>query len=414
LKIQRKLIENLRQHFKAKEITLLVGARQVGKTTLLRVLQKELEEKGERTLFFNLDIEQDFSYCRSQAQFLAKLELETGGQPATVFIDEIQRKENAGLFLKGLYDMELPHKFVVSGSGSLELKEKIHESLAGRKRLFELWPVSIEEFLQFRTDYRYRDRLDQWLDLEDEKREILLLEYLNYGGYPRVITEQRAEEKVEILQDIFQSYLERDLQVLLGIEKTQAFTLMIRLLADRIGQHTNYSALSKETGLSTPTLKKYLWYAEKTFILKSVAPYFRNASKELTKAPAIYYKDLGLRNLALKLNGKLLDFGTMGMVFENFIFQILSQKFDAIQTPVKYWRTQDQAEVDFIIDRIRSVLPIEVKCRSMEKPKITRSLRSFIDTYQPEEAWIINLSLEKTELLGDTAVRFIPWFKIAI
>ena len=109
---------------------------------------------------------------------LARVRLEAGEQEAFVFVDEIQRKTNAGLFLKGLYDQDLPYKWVVTGSGSLELKEKIHESLLGRKRLFELFPVNISEFLHFKTHYAYPGKLREWVRLESEKAELLLMEYL--------------------------------------------------------------------------------------------------------------------------------------------------------------------------------------------------------------------------------------------
>ena len=96
------------------------------------------------------------------------MKLEFGNDRGYVFIDEIQRKEDAGLFLKGIYDYELPHKFIVSGSGSLELKEKIHESLAGRKLMFEIWPVSFFEFLNFKTDYKYEDKLAEYFAVEKD------------------------------------------------------------------------------------------------------------------------------------------------------------------------------------------------------------------------------------------------------
>jgi predicted AAA+ superfamily ATPase len=114
--IKRFIEEALQAHLKRKEITLLIGPRQVGKTTLMRSLQQKLEGRGGKTLFFNLDIEEDGNLFESQQRFLSAIELEVGKSEAVIFIDEIQRKENAGLFLKGLYDRELPYKFLVSGS----------------------------------------------------------------------------------------------------------------------------------------------------------------------------------------------------------------------------------------------------------------------------------------------------------
>ena len=124
--ISRKLGNELVDHLEKKEISLIVGPRQAGKTTLMLWLQEQLRTKGEQTLFLNLDVEQHKPYFESQQSLISKIKLELGEQNGVVFIDEIQRKENAGLFLKGLYDLRLFYKFIVSGSGSLELKEKIH------------------------------------------------------------------------------------------------------------------------------------------------------------------------------------------------------------------------------------------------------------------------------------------------
>ena len=158
--IKRKLFQELVDHLPQKEMSLIIGPRQAGKTTLMEMLKAHLDKSGERALFLNLDIEWDRPHFESQAALLKKIELELGGQQhGYVFIDEIQRKEDAGLFLKGLFDLNLPYKFIVSGSGSLELKQKIHESLVGRKRLFELSTITFEEFSNHRTDYRYEQNL---------------------------------------------------------------------------------------------------------------------------------------------------------------------------------------------------------------------------------------------------------------
>jgi len=170
--IRRKMFEDIRKHLAKPEIILLVGARQVGKTTILKEIEKELKAKNQTTLWLSLDYEADNRFFSSQDKLLDKIKLECGSGPAYIFIDEIQRKENAGLFLKGLYDLNLPYKFLVSGSGSLELKEKIHESLAGRKIMLELKPVSLEEFIDFKTDYKYSDNLIDFLKLEvDQVRD---------------------------------------------------------------------------------------------------------------------------------------------------------------------------------------------------------------------------------------------------
>ncbi len=182
--IRRAIYSDIKKHLTQKEISVITGPRQSGKTTIMELLRKDLVKNGERTIYLNLDIEWDRPHFDSQSALIKKLELELGKKGGYVFIDEIQRKENAGLFLKGLYDLKLPYKFIVSGSGSLELKEKIHESLAGRKRLFELTTITFKEFINHKTDYKYEDSLSAFFEIEKKRTQAFLLEYMNFGGYP--------------------------------------------------------------------------------------------------------------------------------------------------------------------------------------------------------------------------------------
>ena len=243
--IKREIFQELKEHLTQKEITLLVGPRQVGKTTLMRELAGHLESIGKKYLFLNLDNEADEKYFTSQAELIEKIRihLAPGG---FVFIDEIQRKKDAGIFLKGIYDLDLPYKFIVSGSGSLELKEKIHESLAGRKRIFEINPVNFKEFANFKTDYRYEDRIGSYFEIEKDRTKIFLKEYLNFGGYPRVILANHVVEKNKIMGEIFRSCVEKDLLSLLEIDRPEAFSLMVKIIASQSGQILNYSKLGQQ------------------------------------------------------------------------------------------------------------------------------------------------------------------------
>lgn len=136
-------------HLPEKEITVITGARQVGKTTIMKEIKNNLDKKGKNTVYFDLDFETDFAYFESQEKLLQKIRLEVGDQKSYIFMDEIQRKVDAGRFIKGIYDKQLPYTFIISGSGSIELKEKIHESLTGRKRVFEVQPVNFREFINY-------------------------------------------------------------------------------------------------------------------------------------------------------------------------------------------------------------------------------------------------------------------------
>jgi uncharacterized protein len=407
--IKRKLFSELKGHLSKKEISFIVGPRQSGKTTLMLLLKGHLEKQGERTLFLNLDIEQDKEFFTSQARLIKKIELELGKHKGFVFIDEIQRKEDAGLFLKGIYDIGLPYKFIVSGSGSVELKEKIHESLIGRKRLFELSTLSFEEFINYKTDYRYEKKLSDFYTVENSKVQGLMEEYLNFGGYPRIVTEDSLDEKQKLINEIYQSYIERDISYLLKIHKTDAFGNLLKIMASQIGNLVNLTELSLTLGISIKTVKEYLWYLEKTFIIQRVTPYFRNTRKEITKSPVYYFYDIGLRNFATGSFGRLRD---MGFVFQNFIFNILKEEKRISSSKIYFWRTKDKAEIDFVIEYGKSLIPIEVKYKKLATPKIPRALRSFIERYKPEKSLIVNLSLNTTIKISQTKVYIIPFDKV--
>ncbi|MHB8282305.1 MAG: ATP-binding protein, partial [bacterium] len=404
--IKRNIYKDLLSHAKKKEISLLTGPRQSGKTTLMNLMKSELEKGGKRTLFLNLDSEMDKNYFSSQQILLKKIELEFGDKKGYIFIDEIQRKNDAGIFLKGLYDMNLPHKFIVSGSGSLELKEKIHESLVGRKRIFELGTVSFDEFVNFKTNYKYESELETFFELEHELINIYLTEYLNFGGYPRVILEKEQKEKIFVINDIFHSYLEKDISYLLKVERVDAFSDLIKIISGRLGSLTNYSNIASEINISVQTLKNYLFYAEKTFILHKLTPYFKNSSKEIVKSPVYYLYDIGLRNFSINLFGNITDFGH---VFENLVLNIIKEKIKFTNGSIHFWRTLDKAEVDFVLDFGKEIIPIEVKYKKYKLPKLEASLRSFIDKYAPKKAFVVNLELNARLNVNNTNIYFISF-----
>jgi len=360
---------------------------------------------------FAPDFEDDFHHVSSQGALLQKIHLELGKSGGVVFIDEIQRKENAGLFLKGLYDQGLSWKFVVSGSGSMELKEKISESLAGRKRSFELSTVSFSEFADFRTEYRYTDKLREFFHAEPASTDQLFMEYLMYGGYPRVILADTHEEKLATINEIYRSYLEKDIVYLLRVEKSDIFINLVKILASQSGKMVNHSELSATLGVSLATVRNYLWYLEKTYIVWKVTPWFTNIRKEITKAPVYHFLDIGLRNFASGSFGVVTD-RDAGFAFQTVIHSMLKERFTLADTTIHYWRTKDKAEVDFVIRRGDVTTPLEVKYRDMKKIEIRRSFRGFLEAYHPKRGYVVNKSLNNKELVGETKVQCLPYWEL--
>ena len=410
--IKRYMFSELVAHLSKKELSLIVGPRQAGKTTLMLQVQDYLKEKNEKTLFLSLDFEGDTPHFNTQAALLDRINLEFGKKKGYVFIDEIQRKENAGIFLKGLYDMQTPYKFVVSGSGSIELKEKVHESLAGRKRMFELQTVSLKEFINYKTMYKYEDRLDEYFRIEKTESLGLLIEYLNFGGYPRVILEETLAEKLQTMDEIYRSYIEKDIAYLLRVERIDAFGNLLRLLAGQVGNIINLNEISSTVGISVQTVKNYLYYAEKTFVIKRLTPYYRNIRKEISKSPVVYFNDIGMRNFSIGQFGRYVMLSEMGFLFQNLIYRLLHEKIKDEGSTLHFWRTKDRAEVDFVINKGREVIPVEVKCKEMKEKSIARSLRSFISRYKPKEAFVVNISLKDEDMIEKTKIRFIPFFEL--
>jgi hypothetical protein len=406
--IKRTLYKVLLAHISRKEISMITGPRQAGKTTLMQLLKADMERKKEPTLFLNMDVEWDRPHLESQASLIRKLELEWGKRQGFVFIDEIQRKEDAGRYLKGLYDLNLPYKFIVSGSGSLELKEKIHESLVGRKQLFELTTLTFEEFVNHKTEYRYIGNLPAFFEVERERAHQLLMEYLNFGGYPRVVLEDERQEKTRVIDEIFRSVIERDVAYLLKVEKTEAFSNLIKVLAGQIGSMVNYKELSSTLGISFATVKRYAWYAQKIFLLNTVTPFARNVRKEISQSPVAYFGDLGMRNYALGIFGNVSSPAESGFLFQNLVFLLLNSGGARLH----YWRTTDKAEVDFIVEKGRDLIPIEVKFKLLKGIEIPRSLMSFCQKYQPAQAYIVNLGFQEEITVSKTHIRFIPYWKL--
>jgi len=409
--IKRDIEQKISDSLKLKEVTILIGARQVGKTTILEKIIANIKNNNEKVLYLNLDIETDTQYFESQLILLNRIQLEFGNNKGYVFIDEIQQKEDAGKFLKGLYDMNLPYKFVVTGSGSLELKDKISEALTGRKHLIEMHPVTFNEFLNYKTKYTYHDRLEKYCQIETEKLKLFLFEYLDFGGYPKVVISDSKQQKQQVMNEIFTSYITKDITYLLGVKSPDKFTKMIRLLAVQCGGIINYSQLASNVNISVDTLKDYLWYAIHTFVIEKITPYYTNVKKEITKSPTIYFNDLGMCNFGLGRYGFPVR-ENYGFVFQNFVYHLLRDKYHTVISDVNYWRTKDKAEVDFIVHGNGEAIPVEVKFSELKKAAVTRSYRSFIHKYNPKYGYVVNLSKEENIIIENTEVRFIPYWRL--
>ena len=217
-----------------------------------------------------------------------------------------------------------------------------------------------------------------------------------------------------MIDDIYRSYLDKDISLLLGVKKSDEFSSLVKILASQIGQLVNHSELSSTLGISLPTVKEYLRYLEKTFIINRLTPYFRNVRKELTKNPIFYFSDLGLRNYSLGLLGNLVNPVDKSYVFQNFVFNIIRKSLDYLSAKVHFWRTKGKAEVDFVVDKGAEVVPLEVKYQQLKETKLSRSFQSFVAAYRPQKGYIVNLGFRGKASLGKTTVEYIPYFELLL
>lgn len=412
--VKRHLTSSILQHLEKQEITIIIGPRQVGKTTLLKQLQERLISKGlkeNNVLYFNLDILTELELFSEQSRFIKFLKERVGKEKLFVFIDEAQRVKNAGIFFKGIYDLNLPVKFVLTGSSALEIKAKIHESLTGRKRIFHLYPFSFSEYLS-KHDLTL-EKISKQEEISDyDQKQIMehLFSFAVWGGYPKVAIETNIEEKQELLKEIFSSYLEKDIVGFLKIKNYSTFCNLITLLSAQIGQLLNTNTLGKSLKTGRKTLDKYLEIIEKTFVAQPISPFFRNHRKEITKMPKIYFLDTGLRNFALKT---FQDFETRpdkGSLLENFVFSEIIKQTD---NQLHFWRTKEKAEVDFILaDYMGNIIPLEIKASALRTPELSRGLQGFISSYQPKQTFIINLGFQGKTQINKTMVNFIYPYEI--
>jgi len=414
--VSRNILPDIINWMAEKEIIVLLGARQAGKTTLIFQLINHilintvtsLKEKTDEMHYFNLDFPQDKEILNDD--YIIKLAAKNKKRKI-IFIDEMQRHEDSGIFLKNLYDLNLPIKLVVSGSSALELKSKVSEALTGRKIIFNINPFSIPEIIDSIVSMKKNSMSSNRFSRKESKldQEVLFKKAfeicIQYGSYPSVVLSSDNKKRYLRLKEIFTSYMEKDIKKFLEIKNENAFARLITLLSASSGSLINMDELSNTLSIHKVTLDNYFYYLEQTFIIDRVRPYFKNTRKEIVKSPKVYFNDIGIRNFAINNFNSMDIREDKGFIFENFVYLILKQKL-AGSYKINFWRTKAGAEVDFIILKDLKPVPIEAKAKDFKKPAITQSMRSFINTYSPETAFVINLNLNDEVKINSCLIKF--------
>ncbi len=324
--IHRKLEDDIRKNLKDGKAILLFGARQTGKTTLLRQIFTE----GEDCLWLNGDNKDTHSLLNDSSASRYKILF---APYKSIIIDEAQYIENIGRVIK-IFTDQLPQiKVIATGSSSFDLASKTSEPLTGRKWEYQLFPLSFAEMCAHHG----------FLE------EIKLLEFrMLYGYYPEVVTNKGHEKQT--LKSLTDSYLYKDLLIWGNVRHSDMLVKLLQLLALQLGNEVSYTELSHNLGIDKGTVERYIELLEKTYIIFRLSSLSRNYRNELKKAKKVYFYDNGIRN-ALISNFSPLDLRTdTGALWENFVIaeRIKKLQYDGIWANVYFWRTTTQVEIDFI------------------------------------------------------------------
>lgn len=410
----RKIAKVIEKWLREKEIIILTGVRQVGKTSLLELLQSKLltENINPRSvIYLSLENFNILGELNENPENIFKY-AEGINERCYFFIDEIQYLDNPSNFLKLLYDKYGEKiKLIVTGSSSLELKANFQDSLVGRKVTFEILPLDFEEFLQFQafSDIEYLTRADVPLDIM-KKFDHALEEFLIYGGMPAVVMQQDREKKTILLGEYINTYINKDVRAIGKIDNIATFNNFIKIMASQIGNLLNVSELSNTLNLDRRTLVKYLDLLEQTFVMYKISPYLGNVRSQITKMQKIYYFDSGIRNAIMNNFSALKDRTDAGALFENFVYMEYKK---IIKEQVFFYRTTGGAEIDFVFEGQNNIFAVEVKYKALKKQIDERVLENFDAKIKKQiQRIVINLSLNKNQGLvhyGD--YRFIQSHK---
>jgi predicted AAA+ superfamily ATPase len=350
---------------------LLLGARQVGKTTLLGALQARLESEGKAVRYLNCDLEEERQAINTTSRTL--LDRLVAGKDA-LFIDEIQRLDNPGLTLKILVDLYPGLMLLVTGSSSLELRSRMSEALTGRYIDFLLYPLSLGEALQAAGV-----AVDE--ALRKPAADALLPDVLRYGLYPEIYLEANPATKQLLLSKLVESYLFKDILAFQRIRYSQTIINLARALAYQIGNEVNENELANRLKIDRKTVLSYIDILEKSFVVMRLPPFSRNPRREIGKQSKIYFLDLGIRNVLIGDFNDLSIRPDRGAVWENFLIieRIKTHLNHNRRVQGRFWRTYGGAEVDYIEEiGAGKIQAYEMK---FTDSTLTRSAASFKSTY---------------------------------
>lgn len=351
----------------SRKIIMLYGARQVGKTTLIKDILKQLPLKILEVNADHLKYNEIFS-----SRDLSKME-ELIDDNELIFIDEAQNIPNIGINLKILHDSLPQLKIITTGSSSFEPANKIREPLTGRTRTYHLFPVSLGELRQIHSPFELKEKLPY---------------YMSYGMYPEVLQIKGRQAKIDHLHELASSYLYRDILKLSNIKHSDKIYKLLKLLAYQIGSLVSLHELGNSLQMSHGTVSNYIDLLEKGFIIFPLSGFSGNLRKEVTKMNKIYFYDLGIRNVLTGNFNAPESRQEIGRLWENFLMaeRFKKMSYKRIYANKYFWRTYSGAELNYVEETGGKLYGYEFKWGT----KKGRVSKTWMETYNNASYQLIN------------------------
>ncbi len=365
--ISRLIEKDIIKHLQPNKVVVIYGPRRVGKTTLIRSIEKQISQKA---MLINGDDISVHQYLSSQN--LEKLN-QFIGENRLLIIDEAQIIPKIGINLKILVDQIPNIKVIATGSASFDLSQQVGEPLVGRKWQYELYPISQLELLQYENPFETLSKLES---------------RLIFGGYPEIVTAKNNSQKREMLQAILDGYLFKDILLFEGLKKSAKLVQILKLIAFQIGHEVSLRELAQHTELNGATVARYLDLLEKVFIIRRLSGFRRNLRTEVTKTGRYYFIDNGIRNILINNLNQLEDRSDVGELWENYLYmeRLKKREYRKIYANEYFWRTHAQNEIDLIEERNGKLSGFEFKWGK----KYSKKYRLFTETYDNASCQIIN------------------------
>ena len=358
---------DLEKYLEKGRVLVIFGPRRVGKTTLLKNYLSKSNKKikfdsGDSIKTQQILSSQDFSVL---AEYVSGYEL--------VVIDEAQQIPNIGMGLKIIVDQNPEIMVIATGSSSFDLANKIGEPLTGRKTTLTLFPIAQIELLEMYNRFELKEKL---------------VDFLIFGSYPEVVLAETKQKKIEILNELVNSYLFKDILALENVKNHTALIKLLKLLAFQISHPVSLNELATQLGLNSRTVERYLDLLEKSFVIKSVGSFSRNLRKEVSKKNKYYFLDNGVRNMIIGQFNNLEDRNDVGEIWENFIVaeRLKRNAYKNNYYNFYFWRDYEQKEIDWIEEGDGKIFGYEIKWK---KGQFTPP-KNFSELYPLAEVKIIN------------------------